>query len=174
MTKRKPEIFVTADQHFFHNNIIKFCDRPFKDRDEMTKELIHKWNELVMPEDMIFILGDFSFGSYNPTMQIIYALNGKKKFIAGGHDSWINTKAVNNPDIEIMDSIVEVQYTRDNNDKWFILCHYPIEEWNKKHYGSIHLHGHSHGNLKRIVENRYDIGVDTNQFYPYFLKEFIK
>ena len=30
--------FWTADTHFFHRNIIKYCDRPFKDEDEMNKE----------------------------------------------------------------------------------------------------------------------------------------
>jgi len=172
--KRNPQVLVTADQHFFHNNIIKFSERPFKDREEMHSVLIKKWNAAVMPEDVIYILGDFSFGSYNQTMSIIYQLNGNKKFIPGGHDSWINNKARNNQDIEITKDILEVKYMGKEKELWFIFCHYPIEEWNKKHYGSIHLHGHSHGNLKRIVENRYDIGVDTNNFYPYFLKDFIK
>jgi calcineurin-like phosphoesterase family protein len=60
----------------------------------------------------------------------------------------------------------------------FILCHYPLLTWDKSHYGSIHLHGHSHGGVGCIGISglgssgggkhgyRMDVGVDCNNFYP--------
>lgn len=51
------------------------------------------------------------------------------------------------------------------------MMHYPISSWNRKHYNSIMLHGHSHGNIIHdITENNiiYDVGVDTklSNLYP--------
>lgn len=36
--------FFTSDYHFFHNNILKYCDRPFKSEVEMRKEIIRRHN----------------------------------------------------------------------------------------------------------------------------------
>lgn len=52
-----------------------------------------------------------------------------------------------------------------------MLCHYAFEVWNKKHYGSWHLHGHSHGALKFRDIKRLDVGVDTNNYMPYSMDE---
>ena len=45
------------------------------------------------------------------------------------------------------------------------LSHYPILEWNHRHFGSIHIHGHCHGNIDRTYnalsnELRIDVGFD--------------
>ena len=51
-----------------------------------------------------------------------------------------------------------------------VLCHYPLAQWDRKHYGSWHLHGHSHGTYKtggKIM----DIGVDCNDFYPFSIEQ---
>jgi calcineurin-like phosphoesterase family protein len=36
--------FFTADEHYLHENIIKFCNRPFANRDEMKEALIENHN----------------------------------------------------------------------------------------------------------------------------------
>ena len=55
-------IFFTSDTHFHHDNIIRFCNRPFKDVYHMDEELIKRWNEKVGPDDIIYHLGDFAWG----------------------------------------------------------------------------------------------------------------
>lgn len=55
--------FVTADTHFCHENIIKYCNRPFRDLSHMNSALIKKWNTLVSKNDYVFVLGDFSLGN---------------------------------------------------------------------------------------------------------------
>lgn len=56
-------IYYTADQHFGHSNIIRFCERPFSTVEEMDEVLINNWNETVSDNDIVYILGDLVFRS---------------------------------------------------------------------------------------------------------------
>lgn len=47
-------IYYTADQHFGHSNIIRFCDRPFATAEEMDEALINNWNEFVSDNDIVY------------------------------------------------------------------------------------------------------------------------
>ena len=78
------KVFFTSDLHANHANIIKFCDRPWKTKEEMTEALIENWNSVVGPDDIVFNLGDFMWSSsWNP---ILERLNGKIYLIWGNHE----------------------------------------------------------------------------------------
>ena len=79
-------IFFTSDTHFSHTNIIRFCDRPFKDTDQMDEEIIKRWNETVEPDDAVFHLGDIALGPIVKSLPKIARLNGFKVAILGNHD----------------------------------------------------------------------------------------
>lgn len=51
-------IYFTADTHFGHCNVIRFCDRPFASAEEMDEAMIQNWNERVTGNDTVYILGD--------------------------------------------------------------------------------------------------------------------
>ena len=55
-------IYFTADTHFGHENVIRFCGRPFSCAAEMDEALIANWNSRVKGNDIIYILGDMFFG----------------------------------------------------------------------------------------------------------------
>lgn len=78
--------FFTSDTHFNHANIIRFCNRPFNDVEQMNETLIANWNRVVQPEDTVFHLGDFCLGGSVEWTKILNRLNGKIYLILGNHD----------------------------------------------------------------------------------------
>ena len=93
-------IYFTADTHFYHENIIKYCDRKFDTVEEMNQTIITRWNDRVSKNDTVYHLGDFVC-HYIPgiknrkefipilrkkTKELIDKLNGNIILIAGNHD----------------------------------------------------------------------------------------
>ena len=168
-------IYYTADLHFGHKNIIEYEDRPYKDVHEMTIKLIENWNSKVKLNDDIYVLGDFAFVGKNLPMDILMSfinqLNGKIHLIRGNHDSWVDKKSFNPRLFESIDYYKEIK----DQGKDIVLCHYPIEDWDCKHHGAIHIHGHIHGrDLISHLPNRFNAGVDVNDYKPVTLEELKK
>jgi calcineurin-like phosphoesterase family protein len=80
-------IWVTADQHFHHKNIIKYCNRPFLSAEEMNNFMIKQWNKRVKNGDVVYHLGDFALARAE-RVQILLTkvLRGYKILITGNHD----------------------------------------------------------------------------------------
>lgn len=78
--------YFISDHHFGHENIIRYCDRPFSCADEMDRHMVERWNATVKPEDEVFYVGDFSFRSVEETEAILAELHGTKILIMGNHD----------------------------------------------------------------------------------------
>lgn len=145
--------FFSADQHFFHQNIIRYTDRPFKDVDEMNHTMILNHNEVVSDNDNVVHVGDFALAPKPQVDDIIRQLKGDHIFILGSHDRWLG----NRYPIQLWERMID--------DHCVVACHYAMRVWPKSHYGSWHVYGHSHGNLESLGKS-YDVGVDNNNFYP--------
>lgn len=146
--------FVTADLHFLHKNILEFSPqyRPWVDKEEMTEGLVSHWNETVGEEDVVFFLGDFSFGNAEDTRAIIQRLNGTIVWVLGNHDKVIREQY---RDINKFD-MLEVRYEGHK----VVMCHYAMRVWNQSHRGSVMLYGHSHGSLPSVGRSL-DVGFDN-------------
>lgn len=79
-------IWVTSDNHFDHKNIIKYCNRPFKDVNEMNETMIKNWNNVVKPNDTVYHLGDFALTSAKRYEYFLSRLHGHIIIILGNHD----------------------------------------------------------------------------------------
>lgn len=78
---------ITSDHHMFHNNIIKYCNRPFTTVDEMHQFGIKEWNSVVDPDAIVVHLGDYICGGTKEQItEITQQLNGTKILILGNHD----------------------------------------------------------------------------------------
>ena len=49
-----PDVFFCADTHWGHDNIRKYCGRPFVTVDEMDEFLVQNWNSMVKPKDLMY------------------------------------------------------------------------------------------------------------------------
>ena len=160
-------VFFTSDTHYNHANILKYCERPFSDIQTHDRTLIENWNNIVKPKDTVYHLGDFGFASKRYLIQILRQLNGNIKFIRGNHDKSMKNEVLDY--VEEMNVIHEIKIPDEEMDmkQHIIMCHYPLQTWNRSHWGSWHLHGHCHGGLPSPdTMARYDVGVDTNDFTP--------
>ena len=164
-------IWFTADHHLGHTNIIEYCNRPFKNVDEMDSIMIDRWNEVVNPEDTVYHLGDLSLSKeWNVVISTyISRLNGNIIFIPGGHDKWLYSTNRNYTFVHKKFYVENPLITLNDNTP-IILCHYAMRVWDRSHYNSWHLYGHSHGMLDGVGKSM-DVGVDTNDFYPYSLDQ---
>jgi len=181
-------IWFTADPHFNHANIIKYCNRPFKDELHMNSILISNWNSVVKPSDYIFILGDFCKGGNYTWNYFLNMLNGNKILIVGNHDKdgAISTSLFTGVYEGFLNILVEDPEIKDGQR--ITLCHYPMLSWYQSHRGAWQLFGHWHSRkIKTVIssgseqeaiifeENKqesklsprqYDVGVDGNDFTP--------
>ena len=94
---------------------------------------------------------------------------GRKHLIIGNHDTWINKQTFNPRYCEEITPYKEIK--ENGND--IVLMHYPIESWNGKEHGSIHLHGHTHKQDSKPEINRYNVGCMLYDYRPVTLKELL-
>lgn len=175
--------FFTSDHHFGHKNILKYQERPFSSVSEMDEALVDAWNKVVGDDDIVYHLGDFTLGDLDKSKAYFKKLKGMIHVVPGGHDQWLmNFKA--DRDVILSASglpvlILPPLYSLDIPSKGkypltVVMCHYAMRVWDRSHYGSLHLYGHSHGRLQGAT-NSMDVGVDTRpHFAPYSLDEILE
>lgn len=165
-------IFYIADTHFGHQNIIRFCNRPFPDADTMDREMIARWQGKVRHDDTVYIVGDMFFRSREIT-SVLDQLPGKKHLILGNHDSCWTKK------VDLSCYFLSVQdYLEANTGKELVtLCHYPLLSW-KQFRKRYMIHGHIHNDTSMdywpciaVRDNLLNAGVDLNDFQPVTLQE---
>ena len=150
----------TADPHFNHSAIIKFCDRPFKDVAQMDQALLHNLESCVTWDDDLYILGDFSFGgeSSRSYLQSCFdRIPDRKHLIVGNHD----TKATFSLGWTSVQTLVEIT----DGDQKLVLCHYPMITFKDARRGALQLFGHVHKNWQGS-HNTVNVGVDVWNFLP--------
>ena len=149
------EVWLTSDTHFGHANIIKYCNRPFKDTNEMDESIIKTWNSQVDPHDLVIHLGDVAFAPSDRIKYIMDRLPGHKLLVLGNHDKRENLEYFF--DKGIYDYLEVIR-----GKQKLVLFHYPIDSWNGKYHHFVHLHGHTHGTYDNRGLLRFDMGVDCN------------
>lgn len=166
----KGNIFVTSDHHFGHSNMINLADRPFSNVEEMDNHMIDCWNSIVGKYDVVYYLGDFTMGNTKTFWKYAQRLNGYISFMRGNHDRWFKNEEFRGNGF--FNKLPDIHILRHEGYR-FVLCHYPLMEWEGYYKGYYHLYGHVHGNLKHPHKRAMEIGVDTNNFYPYPIEQVI-
>jgi calcineurin-like phosphoesterase family protein len=165
-------IYFTADSHFWHKNVIKYCNRPFSSVEEMNEVMIERYNERVKPQDIVYFLGDFAFCNQLEVKKILERLNGNIHLIKGNHDKPLNGLHNYFESVHDLKTISVKDDSVKGGLQFIQMCHYPLLSFDRMHYGSWMLHGHCHNNIPFDPKfRRIDVGVDKWNFYPVSYEE---
>lgn len=187
----KQNVWVLSDPHYDHKSLCKgtstWADkenscRNFSTVDEMNNSIVDGINKYVKKDDIIYCLGDWSFGKRNSIIYFRERLICKNvNLVLGNHDKIIR---LNKSFLEesVFQSIsdyqeISVEYKKNSKVVKFVLSHYAHRVWNGHQRGAIHLFGHSHGALDdKIVGRSMDVGMDSaykryGEYRPFNIKE---
>ena len=118
------KIFLISDSHFGHKNIIKYCNRPFDNVEDMNSTLIKNWNSVVDNEDYVYRLGDFGLGTKDELIAIGNKLNGHKILVMGNHDHMSKTAYKECGFDKVEKGPLRLRF--DGDKRVYLLSHYPI------------------------------------------------
>ncbi len=145
------KFFMTSDLHFFHANILKYCDRPFSSVEEMHETIIARWNAVVPEDGIVLFCGDLYFNKRDKEAMraILLRLNGEKIWALGNHDNSDTVSGLEDLFIKI-DKRISIRVKDDEvAEGWqrIIADHFPGLSWPYSHVGSWQAFGHHHGAL---------------------------
>lgn len=150
--------YIISDHHFGHENIIDYCDRPFRHVHEMNKELVRRWNTRVGDDDTVLYLGDVRHHpSPRSSAEWFDKLNGDKLLVRGNHDGDVGQNA----------PFHAVENCTIRHGRYTFYCeHQPVDApgWQ--------LHGHTHNNnlveypFVDQIEQRVNVSAELLNYTP--------
>lgn len=165
-------IWVISDTHFGHQNIIRYCDRPFETAKEADDKMIENWNSVVKDGDIVYHLGDVYFGEAG--RHALSKLNGRKRLILGNHD--------NGKDALLQKYFQKIMVWRMFPEFGLLLTHVPVHDSSlERYYGDTHtgaekfdhltnVHGHIHNKPSPSPLHR-NVSVEMIDYTPINIEE---
>jgi calcineurin-like phosphoesterase family protein len=164
--------FITSDLHLGHRNILKYDGRPFHSIGEHDDVLISNWNEVVLPKDRVYCLGDIVwYSDKEKVIEVLNRLNGKIHLIRGNHDRMVDKPGVRER-FDTIENLTILRFKKEGvqvpgGKLYLSLCHYAMHRWINSHRpDSFHLYGHSHGQLTDQRNMSFDAGIMNTAWYP--------
>lgn len=159
-------IYVTSDQHLFHDNVLKFTNnegspiRPgFTDIDHMNQTILDNWNSVVKPGDIVYHLGDVVMGRPEGFQSFFNKFHGSKRLIVGNHDEikWLAPMGI----------FQKVTMWRMFIEYGMLFTHVPVHEssLNRGDKKLLNVHGHIHHN-NSPMGNYVNLCVEKTNYTP--------
>lgn len=173
-------VWFTADLHLGHQNIVRYCDRPYRSVEQMNTDLVTRWNDRVAPGDTVWVLGDVAMGQIAANLPLARRLHGTKHLIAGNHDRcWAGhgAKAARSVPMYRDAGFATVRTSAEVElaGRRTLMNHFPYEgdshdedrfvAWRPTDEGEWLLHGHVHTTWRqngRMI----NVGVDVWDLAP--------
>lgn len=182
-------IWFTSDQHYYHENVIRYCNRPYKTVEEMNEDLVRRHNEVVKPGDTVYHLGDFSL-SHRAVTVFLHRLNGEHHLIAGNHDHCHPLHYKKDTKGEQMRKLyheagfksIKLTHSMEIAGQSVTMCHLPlsVDQYDRPRFKNYRpdtegwlLCGHVHQHWK-VRGKQINVGVDVWDYRPVHLKEIEK
>lgn len=132
------DYWLISDTHFGHQNIIKYCNRPFSSTEEMDEHMVERWNSVVKDGDNVYHLGDvYMGGSRGYIDTLLGRLKGRKRLLLGNHD--------NGRDQLLQRHFKKIDLWRKMGEWGLLLTHVPVHP-------------------STLGESRFDTGDDDTRF----------
>lgn len=154
-------IYFSSDWHLFHKKIQEYC--PFSRKgntpEQMTKMILENISSQTKPGDVIYNMGDVSFGSFDQTLDVLSKIKKMRvahHLVLGNHDHKIRKDQVLQSKFDSVADMNTITITK----QVIVMCHFSMSLWDRKHYGAWHLFGHSHGGYQ-VPGKSMDVGIDT-------------
>lgn len=146
---------VWSDLHVGHANIIRYCDRPYQDVDEMDAALWSNWKKGVEPGETLICVGDMWFGE---TLEPRPVPEGHRKvLVLGNHDL---TKG-GNMRVTEFDEIKALLIAPGVPP--LVFTHVPLPNvpasW-------VNVHGHTHVKLHSPDSPHINVSVEQLEYQP--------
>jgi calcineurin-like phosphoesterase family protein len=155
-------IWFIADLHFGHEKVSTL--RGFSDTVHHDFAITKKWERQVQDDDMVYVLGDISGGSRvgeSHALSILAELPGRKRLIAGNHDSVASIHRKLSPHTELFGQVFErvSDFGRIRlAGRDILLSHYPYDadhefkaryiQYRLPNLGMPLIHGHTHSETR--------------------------
>ena len=173
------QVWITSDWHFMHGQPFIYEPRGFSSTIEMTKAIISRHNEVVQPEDDVYVLGDLMLNNNDAGIRAIKRLKGQIHVIRGNHDTQARMNLYNQC-YNIVE-ITEGQFFKYNNYH-FYLSHYPCltsnyDDDKPLKAKVINVCGHQHTQDPFVDWNKgiiFHAEVDSNNCYPWNIEDIIQ
>lgn len=172
-------IWITSDTHFCHDKGFLYEPRGFSSAQEMNEAIIKNWNEMVAPEDDVYLLGDVMLSDNKEGMNCLRRLNGNIHIMLGNHDTGTRVALY-----ATLFNVVEISFAHLLKYKGyrFYLSHYPTLTANHDddkplRRKVINLAGHSHTPDKWADWDKgaiYHVELDAHANYPVALDKIIE
>lgn len=185
------KVFFISDLHYGHDRDFIWGPRGHKNVTEHDQAIIHGWNSVVDKHSIVFHLGDIMMNAdAGKFWALLHRLQFKELYLLWGNhrsgqkQAYLDCLKASHPGAFVgNDTAYEVYpllayhdgrpvfflpqcVNAHINSTLYALCHFPIISHERQGHGSIHLCGHSHGDLPLTNATtgkgmRLDVGIDS-------------
>ena len=163
------KIYITSDLHFCHDRSFLYAPRGFSSVEEMNQAIVERWNAIVQPDDIVYILGDIMLNDNDEGIRLLNSLNGEFHIVLGNHDT--ATREALYKECEKVKSVSLAERLKFKGYNFF-MTHYPcltgnLEKESLKQ-NTLNLYGHTHQqtNFFQDLPYCYHVGMDSHNCEP--------
>ena len=166
---RGERVWMTADLHLCHANVIRYCNRPFADVTQMNKHLVSQ-TQKIRDGEWLVIVGDVAMGDHQLAMEWIRRIPGRKVLVLGNHDltrsgecRYLAERTVDGQR-PLFDAVVPFLAWQDALGQSVFVSHYPATvEYSAGRL--LNYHGHLHREVLTPTETTHfvNVGWDVTQ-----------
>ncbi len=162
---KKNDVWIWSDQHFQHENVIRYTDRPFDNTENMNLALIENYKNTVKEGDVVIWAGDLFFGSIESFIENIMPHFNKtyNVLVVGNHD--FKKKVVKAIPFDETHLLLDLNIDGER----VVITHLPF---GKPEDGFKNVHGHIH-QYPSEETHQINVSVEMLDYAPVKIKSLL-